>query len=247
MTTIAVAAGNPAFSSVGSVLFNQNQTALVLYPAGSSGTSYVIPDSVTNIVEDAFMDAYNLASITLGPNVQSIGDSAFEDCYSLTSITIPNSVTNLGFSTFYYCFSLTNVVIGSGLNNIGFQVFSYCFNLAGVYFTGNAPDMNADVFDDDSAAIAYYLPGTTGWSATFDDLPTALWLPQIVASGVRTNQFSFYVDWAGGQTVVVEGCTNLSQPVWSPLQTNLVTSSSWYFSDPQWTNYPSRFYRASSP
>jgi hypothetical protein len=246
VTTIAVAAGNPAFSSVGSVLFNQNQTALVLYPAGSSGTSYVIPDSVTTIVEDAFMDAYNLASITLGPNVQSIGDSAFEDCYSLTSITIPNSVTNLGFSTFYYCFSLTNVVIGSGLNNIGFQVFSYCFNLAGVYFTGNAPNMNADVFDDDSAAIAYYLPGTTGWSATFDDLPTALWLPQIVASGVRTNQFSFYVDWAGGQTVV-EGCTNLSQPVWSPLQTNLVTSSSWYFSDPQWTNYPSRFYRASSP
>ena len=247
VTTIAVAAGNPAFSSVGGVLFNQNQTALVLYPAGSSGTSYVLPDSVTNIVEDAFMDAYNLASITLGPNVQSIGDSAFEDCYSLTSITIPNSVTNLGFSTFYYCFSLTNVVIGSGLNNIGFQVFSYCFNLAGVYFTGNAPNMNADVFDDDSAAIAYYLPGTTGWSATFDDLPTALWLPQIVASGVRTNQFSFYVDWAGGQTVVVEGCTNLSQPVWSPLQTNLVTSSSWYFSDPQWTNYPSRFYRASSP
>lgn len=247
VTSIAVAAGNPNFSSEGDVLFNKNQTTLFLYPAGSGGTTYAIPDSVTNIVQDAFMDAYNLTGITLGTNVQSIGDSAFEDCYSLTRITIPNSVTSLGFSTFFYCFSLTNVVIGSGLTNVGFQDFSYCFSLASVYFTGNAPVMNSDVFDSDSAATAYYLPGTTGWGATFDALPTALWLPQIAGSGVRTNQFSFYVDWASGQTVVVEDCTNLSSPVWSPLQTNLLTTSSWYFIDPRWTNYPVRFYRASSP
>jgi hypothetical protein len=247
VTAIAVAAGNPAFSSVGGVLFNKNQSALFLYPAGSSGMSYAIPDSVTNIVGDAFMDAYNLAGITLGTNVQSIGDSAFQECYRLTSITIPNSVTNIGFSTFYNCFSLTNVVIGSGLTSIGFQDFSYCFSLTGVYFISNAPAMNSDVFDADSAAIAYYLPGTTGWGATFDNLPTAPWLPQIVASGVRTNQFSFYVDWASGQTVVVESCTNLSHPVWSPMQTNILTSSSWYFSDPRWTNYPIGFYRTSSP
>ena len=193
------------------------------------------------------MDAYNLASITLGTNVQSIGDSAFQECYNLTSLTIPNSVTNLGFSTFYDCFSLTNVVIGSGLTTIGFQDFSYCFNLAAVNFSSNAPAMNSDVFDDDSAATAYYLPGTTGWGATFDDLPTAPWLPQIVASEVRTNQFSFYIDWASGQTVVLEVCTNLSHPVWSALQTNMLTSSSWYFSDPRWTNNPTGFYRISSP
>jgi hypothetical protein len=247
VTTIAVATGNPAFSSVGNVLFNKNQTALYLYPAGSSKPSYVIPNSVTNIVDDAFMDSYNLSSITLGTNVQSIGDSAFEECYSLTSIALPNSVTNLGFSIFYSCINLTNVVIGSGISNIGFQVFSYCSGLTGVYFMGNAPTMNSDVFDDDFAATAYYLPGTTGWSETFDTLPTSLWLPQIVASGVRTNQFSFYVDWSSSQTVVVEGCTNLSRPMWTPVQTNLFTSSSWFFSDPRWTNYPNRFYRASSP
>ncbi|HLX68692.1 MAG TPA: leucine-rich repeat domain-containing protein, partial [Verrucomicrobiae bacterium] len=193
VTTIAVATGNPAFSSVGGVLFNKNQTALFLYPAGSSGTSYIVPNSVTNIVQDAFMEAFNLAGITLGTNVQTIGDSAFSYCYGLTSITIPNSVTSLGFSVFYSCFNLTNVVVGSGLTNIGFQVFSYCVNLAGIYFTTNAPQMNSDVFDADNEAIAYYLPETTGWGATFDGLPTALWLPQIVGSGVRTNQFSFYV------------------------------------------------------
>jgi BspA type Leucine rich repeat region (6 copies) len=247
VTTITVAATNPAFSSLGGVLFNKNQTTLYLYPAGSGATSYTIPSSVTNIVQDAFMEAFSLSSITLGTNVQSIGDSAFSYCLSLTSITLPNSVTNLGYFIFFDCFSLTNVVVGSGVSSIGFQVFAYCSSLEGVYFTTNAPGMNADAFDGDSAAIAYYLPGTTNWGVTFDGIPTAPWLPQIVASAVRANQFSFYVDWASGRSVVVEGCTNLSRPVWSALLTNLLTSSSWFFSDPQWTNYSSRFYRAISP
>ncbi|HEY1790825.1 MAG TPA: leucine-rich repeat domain-containing protein, partial [Verrucomicrobiae bacterium] len=247
ITTITVAVGNPAFSAVNGVLFNKNQTLLVLYPAGNNAASYAVPASVTNIMGDAFMNSYNLTAITLDPNLQIIGDSAFQQCYSLTSITIPNSVTNLGFSTFFYCFNLTNVVIGSGLGSIGFDVFSDCFNLAGVYFMSNAPGMNSDVFDVDNAAIAYYLPGTTNWGATFDGIPTALWLPQIVSSGVRTNQFSFRVNWASGQTVVVEGCTNLFRPAWSPVQTNALTSNSWYFSDPQSTKYSSRFYRAISP
>jgi BspA type Leucine rich repeat region (6 copies) len=247
VATITVATGNPAFSSVGGVLFNKNQTALYLYPAGSSAASYTVPNSVTNIVGDAFMDAYNLTSVALDPNLQSIGDSAFQNCFFLTSITIPSSVTNMGFFVFYQCLSLTNVVVGSGLTNIGFQVFAYCYSLSGVYFTTNAPAMNPDTFDGDSVATAYYLPGMTGWGATFDGIPTALWVPQLVASGVRTNQFSFYVDWASGQTVVVEDCTNLSRPAWLPLQTNMLTSSTWQFSDPQWTKYPSRFYRAVSP
>lgn len=247
VTAITVVVGNPAFSTLDDVLFNRNQTALYLYPAGNSATSYAVPNSVTNIQQDAFMDSYNLTGITLDTNLQSIGDSAFGHCYNLASVTIPNSVTSLGFSTFYSCVSLTNVVIGSGLTSVGFQNFAYCVSLAGIYFTTNAPAMSSDVFDGDNSAIAYYLPNATGWTAMFDSIPTALWLPQIVESAVRTNQFSFYVDWAGGQTVVVEGCTNLSRPVWSPLQTNQLAGSSWYFSDLQSMKYPIRFYRAISP
>jgi hypothetical protein len=247
ITTITVAPGNPAFVSVNNVLFSSNLTTLVQYPTASSATSYTIPNSVTNVTAFAFMEAYNLASITLDTNIQTIGDSAFQQCISLTSITIPNSVTNLGFSVFYDDFDMTNAVIGSGLTSIGFGVFDNCYNMPGLYFTGNAPAMNSDVFDGDNTTIVYYLPGTTGWTTNFDGLPTALWLPQIVSSAVRTNQFSFYVDWASGQNVVVEACTNLSRGVWSPLQTNLLSSSSWYYSDPHSTNYPRRFYRAVSP
>ena len=47
--------------------------------------------------------------------------------------------------------------------------------------------------------------------------------------------------------VVVEAATNLSNPVWLPVQTNTLTGDKYYFSDPEWTNYPGRFYRVRSP
>ena len=48
-------------------------------------------------------------------------------------------------------------------------------------------------------------------------------------------------------SVVVEACTNLANPIWSPVGTNTLTGGSSYFSDSQWTNYPGRFYRFRSP
>jgi hypothetical protein len=65
--------------------------------------------------------------------------------------------------------------------------------------------------------------------------------------GVQTNQFGFNVNWAGVQVIKVDACTNLISPIWTPVQTVTLTNGSFYFSEPQWTNYPARFYRISSP
>ena len=62
-----------------------------------------------------------------------------------------------------------------------------------------------------------------------------------------TNQYGFNIAWASGQTVVVEACADLANPVWQPVQTNTLTSDSVCFSDPQWANYLARFYRRLSP
>jgi hypothetical protein len=64
--------------------------------------------------------------------------------------------------------------------------------------------------------------------------------------GFQTNQFGFNLNWASDQTVVVEACTNLANPVWTPVGTNTLTGGSSYFSDPDSTNYPGRFYRLRS-
>jgi hypothetical protein len=65
--------------------------------------------------------------------------------------------------------------------------------------------------------------------------------------GVRTNQFGFNINWASGQTIVVEASEDLANHSWSPVATNILTGGSAYFGDPQWTNYPARFYRIRSP
>jgi hypothetical protein len=121
----------------------------------------------------------------------------------------------------------------------------------GIYFQGNAPKVDRFAFDNENYATIYYLPGTTNWGTTFGDASTALWLPQMQTTnasfGMQTNQFGFNINWASDQTVVVEACTNLANPDWQPVQTNTLTDGSAYFSDPQWTNYPARFYRLRSP
>lgn len=63
--------------------------------------------------------------------------------------------------------------------------------------------------------------------------------------GMLSNQFGFNLNWISGRTVVVDACTNLAAPapVWTPLQTNLLTGTPVYFYDPLWSNHLGRFYR----
>ena len=66
--------------------------------------------------------------------------------------------------------------------------------------------------------------------------------------GIRTNQFGFSVSSPSNfVVVVVEACTNLSHPLWSPVRTNTLALGPFHFSDPQWMTYPTRYYRARSP
>jgi hypothetical protein len=64
---------------------------------------------------------------------------------------------------------------------------------------------------------------------------------------VQSNGFGFIISWATNIPVVVEACTDLANPLWSPVGTNILTDGWSYFSDPQWTNYPVRCHRLRSP
>jgi hypothetical protein len=139
------------------------------------------------------------------------------------------------------------------VTSLGEEAFYYCTSLTAVYFRGNAPSADSSVFYDDANATVYYLPRTTGWANLTANAgrPTVLWNAQVqtggASPGVRTNQFGFTITGANGLVIVVEACTNLANPAWSPLQTITLTGSPAYFSDPQWTNYPARFYRLTMP
>ena len=216
----------------------------------TSLTNVTIGNGVTSIGELAFYYCTSLTSVTIGNSVTSIGFQAFIDCTHLTSVTIPNSVTSIGNGAFYNCASLTSVTIPNSVTSIGSSAFRACISLTEVYFQGNSPTPTNDstVFSSDPATV-YYLPGTTGWGAMFDGLPTAPWFlpnPLILNRepnfGVQPSGFGFTISWATNVSVVVEAAANLANPVWIPVSTNTLTGGTNYFSDPQWTNYPRRFY-----
>ncbi len=202
-------------------------------------TSVTIPNSVTNIGAEAFWWCFGLTSVTIPNSVTSIARCTFYCCISLTNVTIPNSVTNIGYRAFEGCQRLASMTIPSSVTSIGDQAFISCTNLTGVYFQGNAPSLGSAVFAGDNNVTVYYLPGATGWT------------PQVQTSGanfgVRNNRFGFTITGASDLVVVVQACTDLAAPVWSPAETNILAGGSFYFSDPAWTNYVRRFYRLWSP
>ena len=63
--------------------------------------------------------------------------------------------------------------------------------------------------------------------------------------GVQTNRFGFAITGTSELGTVVQACTDLAHPAWSPLGTITLAGGSSYFSDDRWANYPARFYRLS--
>lgn len=241
---------------------------------GCNLTNAVIPGSVTSIGDGAFEDCIRLSNISIPKGITTLNYGIFSSCMSLTNVTIPSSVTNIDDWAFGYCYRLSNIMIPSSVirigeyafyscgsivritipssvTTIGDDAFLNCTNLNGIFFKGNIPVfVGASIFTSHPGPTVYYLPGTTGWGSTFAGAPTELWLPQAQPTGTgfgeTTNPFGFNINWASGQTVAVDACTNLANPSWQPLQTNTLTTGSAYFSDPQWMNYPARFYRLRS-
>lgn len=234
--------------------YTTNNGSITITGYTGTGGDVVIPSAinglpVTSIGEDAFENKINLTGITIPGSITNIGVYAFYECSGLTNVTIPDSVTTIGADAFRDCTGLPSVTIPSSVTSIGGDALQDCTYLISVYFIGNAPTAPA-LFEFDSATV-YYLPGTTGWSNTFSRLPAVLWNPLIQASGtsfgVSNSQFGFNVTGTTNIPIVVEACSNLASPVWTPLQSLTLTNGLFHFSEPVQTNGSGRFYRISSP
>lgn len=105
LVSVVVDDTNPNYASVEGVLFNKTLTNLIVYPVSKTGSSYLIPGSVT-----------------------SIGSYSFYYNKFLTSISIPNSVTTMSGQVFYESKALTTISIGSGLSSLGGSIFCKHWN-----------------------------------------------------------------------------------------------------------------------
>jgi len=224
--------------------------AATAFAGCSSVRSVSIPEGVTSIATYTFFHCTGLTNLDIGRGVTSIGVSAFYGCTGLTRLAIPDNVTNLDWQAFIDCSGLRNVWVGKGVASIGDSAFLGCVDLAGIYFTGNAPSVGMSIFGYSSVTV-YYLPQTTGWGPTLGGWPAKLWNPTVQTDapdfGIRTNCFGFTISGTANIPVVIDACTNPGSGLWTALQSCTLTNGSIYFSDADWTNYPTRFYRIRSP
>lgn len=164
LQSINVAEGNPVYSSSDGVLYNADQTKLLVCPGGKSSVSILptvgkigfasfygcvnledvsIPSSVVDIEELAFYGCLKLTVVDIPEGVENIGNGAFRSCGVMTEVSLPSTLLSLGNQSFMACYQLKEVTIPDNTIILGSEAFEYCYDMKsvtvgkGVEFIGN--------------------------------------------------------------------------------------------------------------
>jgi hypothetical protein len=225
-------------------------------------TAITIPASLTNMGNAPFSGCTNLQTITVdanNPEFSTANGVLFDKAGTRLiqfpggkagSYAIPHGVTNIGMISFSYAANLNNLIIPGSVTLISDFAFEFCSGLTNILFTGDTPALGTTVFYYDTNTTAYILPNTTGWE-TFSGPPVVLWNPSFQTSGprvgVQNGQFGLNIIGTAGIPIVLEACTNLTNPVWTPLASGTLTNGEFSYSEPLQPNTPSRFFGVRFP
>ena len=120
---VTFAEGSKMFVTVDGVTYNADKTKVISCDKTKSGY-YDMPDTVTEIAENAFAGCSELTGVKVSENVTSIVYMAFADCGSLSEITLPSKLVSIDGSAFAGCSQLGEVSLPSSLKTIGAYAFA---------------------------------------------------------------------------------------------------------------------------
>jgi hypothetical protein len=253
-----ISIGDSAFANctnLTEVTIGSGVTIIGEFPiAGSGANGFTIANSITNVGAGVFGFS-DLTNVTVPYGVTNIGGKAFYIYFAQAGAGSAENYTTIGSGAFTLDVRLTTLEIHSSVTSIGDGAFYFCTSLKEIRFMGNAPSFGHNVFASDNLTISH-LPGTTGWedTNTIEGLPTGEWTPEspVILTrgpkfGAQNNAFGFTIYGSKDASVVVQSCTNLSNPVWMPAATAILSNGTFYFSDPQWANNAVHFYRIAPP
>ena len=167
-----VAPENNHYKSVNGVLFNHDQTTLLVYPKNHGVTEYVIPAGVKRIGELAFFSNDDLTSVKFPAGLKEIGEWAFQNT-KLTSVSLPAGFTKISGQAFRNCPNLTSVRLPAEVTEIGLSAFTGCKNLKKLTVKMETPPdiQYNEPFEGDLSKIILSVP--TGKKANYEN--KAVW------------------------------------------------------------------------
>ena len=104
----------------------------------------VLPESLTKIDDDAFMNCKKLKDVIIPDSVEYL--SGFYGCSSIKSIEIPRSVKTIGDHAFTLCTKLIDASLPDSVSSIGYAAFMDCKNLVNVNITDNVQYIGIGAF-----------------------------------------------------------------------------------------------------
>lgn len=177
---VNVIANTENFVSEDGVLYTKGKQKILNCNTDKAG-QYVMPESVTEILANAFDDCIKLTSVQVSSNVTEIPDNAFYGCSSLKTVIMPSVVsvgqsafnrcskltevsskplTSLGEYCFEYCESLTSVVLGEGLQCIPYGAFNGCSALTSIDIPSSVTTVERAVFSGCSSLKEITIPSS---------------------------------------------------------------------------------------
>ena len=141
--TVKLSPDHPYLAVIDGALFIKPDKTLVYCPCLKE--SFVVPDGIQTIGDNAFSGCFKLRDITLPQSVLYIGKHAFDSC-AIKSITIPENVDQISGYTFRMCNDLTNIMLSDNLEGIGDGAFFGCSSLKSITIPANVSSMGRDVF-----------------------------------------------------------------------------------------------------
>jgi len=117
-----------------------------------------LPEIVTTIGKEAFMNCSSLKEFTVPMGVSVIEEMSFKGCVSLSKIKFSNKVAQIGSRAFEGCKSLSNIEMSDMLHTIEEYAFAGCSSLEELKLPANLSVLSKGTLSDCTALKSIALP-----------------------------------------------------------------------------------------
>jgi hypothetical protein len=162
---------NINFSSFEGVLFNKDKSTLISFP-NSKSNNYSIPNSVTSVGNEAFLNCLNLESITIPKSINEFMTGSVYGCTSLSEFIV--DAENINFSSFegvlfnkdkstlisFPNAKSKNYSIPNSATNIGNSAFAGCTSLTSILIPNSVTYIGGAAFAGCTSLTSVLIPNS---------------------------------------------------------------------------------------